>query len=70
MAAISNINSASALQQTYQAQQAGAAAAAQQQQQKPVQNQQQQPQDTVHLSKQALSSLGATGDVDHDGDSH
>ncbi len=26
------------------------------------------PQDTVHLSKQALAAAG--GDVDHDGDSH
>jgi len=33
----------------------------------PTQQKTNPPQDTVHLSKAALA---ATGDVDHDGDSH
>ena len=62
MAAISGISSASAVQQILQTQQSVA-------QQKPAPAQVQQ--DTVHLSKAALSALGSgSGDADHDGDSH
>ena len=61
MAAIGSISSVSAALLN-QIQQGGA-----QQQQKPVQTQ--APQDTVHLSKAALSALGSgSGDPDHDGD--
>ena len=64
MAAISSVNSISAAQQVYQAQQQKAA-----QQQQQAQQAQQPAEDTVQLSKAALSALGSGGgsDTDHDG---
>ena len=63
MAAIGSINSAAAAPQIQQTQ----ASAVQQEQLKAAQSQ--PPQDTVHISKAALSALGS-GDADSDGGSH